>query len=306
MGQVDVTGQTTVARQVGVIEDVVIETVRRQDIALVVRFVQRPVVAQAFGAQHQYAVIAQLAVLDDGQGLEGLAQAHTVGNDAAAEAFQLVDGSHHAVTLELVQLLPDHCVADARGGFDDALFVHTFAVGGKEMLEHERVDAGGVPVCAQLLDRCDQGSLGLRLVFEGSPLHVEPLAQHLGFCRALRCLNQAQRVAGRNAKAFCAEGERAQHCLLCSTLVIAQDHGALGNGTRCIPNLSLGIKPSSELTGEPRSLKLVAGGSVCLASQQFQLLMNTVRIVFGSMRGNHQTCIGQTGHVGQDFSECEQ
>ena len=43
---------------------------------------------------------------------------------------------------------------------------------------------------------------------ERTPLHIEPLAQHVGFCRVLRCLNEAQWVAGRNAKAFCAEGER--------------------------------------------------------------------------------------------------
>jgi hypothetical protein len=63
-----------------------------------------------------------------GQRLEGFAEADAVGNDAAAEALQLVDGADDAVALELVELLPDHRVANAGGGLDDALFVHASAL----------------------------------------------------------------------------------------------------------------------------------------------------------------------------------
>jgi hypothetical protein len=66
-------------------------------------------------------------VLDDGERLEGLTEADAVGDDAAAEAFELVDGADDAVALKLVELLPDDGVADAGGGLDDALFVEIVA-----------------------------------------------------------------------------------------------------------------------------------------------------------------------------------
>jgi hypothetical protein len=63
------------------------------------------------GTKHQHAVVAQLVVLDDGERLEGFAEADAVGDDAAAEALQLVDRADNAVALELVELLPDDGVA---------------------------------------------------------------------------------------------------------------------------------------------------------------------------------------------------
>ena len=125
--QVDVARQPAVAGQVGVVQNVVVEAVGREDVAPVVRLVERPVVAQPLRAEDQHAVIAQLVVLDDGQGLERLAEADAVGDDAAAEAVQLVDRSDDAVPLELEELLPDDGVADARGGLDDPLLVELVA-----------------------------------------------------------------------------------------------------------------------------------------------------------------------------------
>ena len=77
-----------VAREVGVVQDVVVEAVGREDVAAVVGLVERPVVAQALGHEHQHAVVAQLVVLDDRQRLERLSEADAVGDDAAAEAVR--------------------------------------------------------------------------------------------------------------------------------------------------------------------------------------------------------------------------
>ena len=123
VSEVDVAGSAAVAGEVGVVENVVVEAVGGEEVAAVVGLVERPVVAEPLGHQHQHAVVAQLVVFDDGQGLEGLAEADAVGDDAAAQALQLVDGADDAVPLELVELLPDGGVADAGGGLDDALFV---------------------------------------------------------------------------------------------------------------------------------------------------------------------------------------
>ena len=50
--QVDVAGAAFVSGEVCVIENVVVESIRCKDVALIVGLVERPVVAQAFGAQH--------------------------------------------------------------------------------------------------------------------------------------------------------------------------------------------------------------------------------------------------------------
>src|SRR5271165_419846 len=96
VGEVNVTGSASVAGEVSVVENVVIEAVGGEEVAAVVGFVECPVVAQALGHQHKHAVVAKLVVFDDGESLEGFAEAHTVGNDAAAQSLQLVDGPDNA------------------------------------------------------------------------------------------------------------------------------------------------------------------------------------------------------------------
>src|SRR5690606_40132713 len=69
-----------------------------------------------------------------------ISKTNTVGDDAAAETVQLVDGADHAVTLELVELLPDDRVADAGGRLDDLVFVEFVAAIEEQVVENERVD----------------------------------------------------------------------------------------------------------------------------------------------------------------------
>src|SRR5438128_2288408 len=107
MGEVDIARNPAIARQIRVVEDVVVEAVAGEDVAVVVRGKDRPVVSQPLGAKHEDTVVAELVVLDDRERLESLAQADTVGQDAAAEAFELFDRANDAVALKLVQLLPD-------------------------------------------------------------------------------------------------------------------------------------------------------------------------------------------------------
>ena len=89
VGEVEVAGEAAVAGEVGVVEDVVVEAVGGEDVAAVVDGVEGPVVAEPLGAEDEDAVVAELVVLDDGEGLERLAEADGVGDDAAAEAASL-------------------------------------------------------------------------------------------------------------------------------------------------------------------------------------------------------------------------
>src|SRR5664279_51172 len=105
------------------IEHVIVESIRGQDIPAIVRLVDGPVVPQPLRTKDQHTVVAQLMILDDGQSLERLAQSDAVGEDAAAKSVQLVDGSHGAVALELVELLPYDGVADAGRTLDHGFFI---------------------------------------------------------------------------------------------------------------------------------------------------------------------------------------
>src|SRR3546814_8942637 len=68
------------------VQHVIIEAVACQDVAAIIGLVERPVVAQPLGTEHQNAVVAQLVVFDDGQGLEGFAETDAIGDYAAADA----------------------------------------------------------------------------------------------------------------------------------------------------------------------------------------------------------------------------
>ena len=75
------------------VQNVVIEAIYGKQIALVVNRVDRPIIAQLFGTQHQHTVVSQLIVFNNGQPLEGFTQTYAVRNDTAVIFFELVDGS---------------------------------------------------------------------------------------------------------------------------------------------------------------------------------------------------------------------
>src|SRR3546814_98122 len=110
-----------------------------QDVAAIIGLVERPVVAQPLGTEHQNAVVAQLVVFDDGQGLEGFAETDAIGDYAAADALQLVDSADDAIPLKLEQLVPDGRVADARRGLDNPLLVQLVAQIPEQLVEHLKI-----------------------------------------------------------------------------------------------------------------------------------------------------------------------
>lgn len=106
-GQVEVADRPPLAAEVGVRKHIVAEAVCHKGVEQVVARVNRPVLAELLGAQHQGALVAQLEILDDRQRLVGLAQPHAVGEDAAVVRQQLVDRSLHPVLLKGEERLPD-------------------------------------------------------------------------------------------------------------------------------------------------------------------------------------------------------
>jgi len=117
----------------------IIEPVGGEEIPPIVGLIKSPVVAQALGAQHQNAIIAQLMVFDDRQGFKGFAETHAVGDDAASEAVELVNRADDAVPQEPEELLPDG-ISYACCRLDDALLVKLLAAITKQVEKDQRID----------------------------------------------------------------------------------------------------------------------------------------------------------------------
>ena len=150
VGEIDIAGQAAIARQIGVIQNVVVEAIAGKDVAAVIGLVERPVVPEALRAQHQHAIIAKLVIFDDGQRLERFSETDAIGDDAAADTFKLVDGADNAVALEAEQLLPDDRVSYTGGGLDDPLFIKLVAQILEQLIQDLEIDeatarAGSLP-----------------------------------------------------------------------------------------------------------------------------------------------------------------
>ena len=207
VGEFDVAGLAAVAGEVGVIQDIVVESVRGEDVAAVVGLVERPVVAEALWHEHEDAVVAQLVVFDDGERLEGFSETHAVGDNAAAEAFQFVDGSDHAVALELEELFPNVGFSDASGGFDDLVLVEFVPAIFEEVVDCEEVNQRRLALGGEFIELSKQGGFPVGGSRQVIPHLREPSGEKMGFLRRLRRLHEAELIGWRKAEPV--GGERA-------------------------------------------------------------------------------------------------
>ena len=243
------------------IEDVVVEAVGGEDVAAVVDGVERPVVAEPLGAEDEDAVVAELVVLDDGEGLERLAEADGVGDDAAAVAGELIDGRDDAVALEGVELVPDDGATDARRRADDAVLVEGVLAFAEEGVEDEGVDLLGGTVGGEGSDLVDEALGGLRVVLERGPLGVEPGAERGGLPCRLGGLDERERVAGGQAEPVGGEREGAGDGETRAAVRVSGDEGPLRDSRGRGADLGRG-QPVGGAAGEGVGLEPVAGGAV--------------------------------------------
>ena len=75
---------------------------------------QHPIFPQALRAQHQHILVELLIVLDNGERLEGLPKADTVGDDTAVILLQLTNRADNGVLLKIVELAPNHRLEKTR------------------------------------------------------------------------------------------------------------------------------------------------------------------------------------------------
>ena len=270
VGEVDIARQAAVARQIRVVENIVVETVAGEEVATVVGAVKAPVVAQALGAQDQYPIVAELVVFDDGKRLEGFPKSHAVGNDAAAEPVEFVDGTYDTIALELVELLPHHRVADSRCRLDDLLLVQLIALGTEEVVQDQRVDAVWVMVYCQGSQQVHDGGLRGCTIGQCRPLAIEPAAQPLAFFRRVGSLYEVERIPRREAQPVGAERERAEHGLPRAPVTVAQDDRALWNGAVGPTDFDRLFHPVGTAASQPAALEPVACGAVRVGPEEAQ------------------------------------
>jgi hypothetical protein len=200
VGEIDVAGSPAVAGEIGVVEHVVIEAVGGEKVAPVVSLVECPIVAESLGHQYQHAVVPKLIVFNDGESLEGLAESDAVGNDAAAQTLQLVDGPDDAVPLELEELLPDGGDTDARGGFDDTLFVQFVTEVFENVEEGQVIDERRGFRIGEFLKTGEECGFLLIGGWQSIPAAREPRAKDGGFLGFLGTLDQTELIAGSDAQ----------------------------------------------------------------------------------------------------------
>ena len=100
-------GVAVLAREIGMVEHVIAQTVLRDGVVDEVAAEGHPVVRKLLGTEHQHVAVPGLVVLDDGKRRERLAEAHAVGEDATVVGLELVDDRYRGIPLEVVELAPD-------------------------------------------------------------------------------------------------------------------------------------------------------------------------------------------------------
>ena len=268
VGQVDVPGEAAITGQIGMIQDVIVEAVGGQNVASVIGLVDSPVVPQPFGAEDEDPFVAQFAVFNDGQRFEGLPQPHTVGNDAAAEAIELVDGAHHPVPLEPVEFLPDQRVPDTGARIDNPLLVKFIGAILKQVMEDQDVDSIRISVRRQIMERAGKSLLCVRCCRETVPEGTEPGSQHGRFLGAFGALDQAELIARSQAETVGGERTVTGDDFLLSGIRMAGNNGGLGEELGSAAEFDLFSEPVAATAGQPPDLELIAKRAIGVGAEQ--------------------------------------
>ena len=118
-------------RKVGMIKDVVAQSVGNQRIVDVVAAVSNPVVVQLLRAKHEHRLVAVLIVFYDRKGRERLAETHGIGKYAAVVFLKVVDDIESRVALEIIDFSPDDAILEAGGLVGENVLRNIF----KELVE---------------------------------------------------------------------------------------------------------------------------------------------------------------------------
>ena len=95
-------GATGTSRQVGVIENMIVEAVAQQRIVFIRTLERVPVVIEFLRAEYENTLVARLVILYYRERGESLAETHGVGKNTAIVFLQLIDDGESRITLEII------------------------------------------------------------------------------------------------------------------------------------------------------------------------------------------------------------
>ena len=98
--------QASITAEVCMKQHIIAQTVFFKRIVLIVALICIPVLIEFFRAEHQYALIAVLVILDDRNCRKGLTQTDRVSQDTTIIGLQLVDDGQSRILLEVIELIP--------------------------------------------------------------------------------------------------------------------------------------------------------------------------------------------------------
>jgi hypothetical protein len=136
------------------VENVVIQAIRCQDISPIVRAVKSPIITQTLWAKNENTLVAKFVVLNDRQPLECLAEADAIGNDATSVSLQLVNCTDDGVPLKPVKPLPDGCDLDSRRRVYDSILIEQIFTLTQRMEQNEGINKGSRFLRGNVLKRC--------------------------------------------------------------------------------------------------------------------------------------------------------
>ena len=126
--------------EIGVVEDIVVETVFGKDICFEVGVVIEPVFRKLLGAENQYRFIAEFIVFDDSQCRKCFSQPHTIRQNTAVVRLQFVDDTCGGIFLKIVEFLPDQCIFKTGQVVGEYIFVDIFKKFIENIIEHQKID----------------------------------------------------------------------------------------------------------------------------------------------------------------------
>ena len=115
MFKVEAIALTRRARKVGMIENVIAQTVGDERIIDIVAAIGNPVVVKFFRTENKNGFVAVLIIFYYRKSGECFAKTDGIGKDTAVILFLLVDDGESGITLEIIEFLPDDTRLEAGG-----------------------------------------------------------------------------------------------------------------------------------------------------------------------------------------------